>query len=302
MSKTYQLVTEKIIQSLESVDENSWTKPWVAQAAKGSPRSFKTQKPYSGINRFLLSLVAWEKGYASNRWLTYKQASELGLQVRKGEKSCPVVFFKTYEKENESTPNDPDTIYFSTHYSAFNLSQCEGAESLIALENSADPLAPILTLDQKLENAETFARNTGAAVTFERRDMAAYSPMLDKVILPPFETFKTREGYYSTLFHELGHWTGHETRLNRDQKNVFGSGKYAYEELVAELSAAFLCADHGLEYTASHAPYIKGWLKKLASDVRQIPKAAAAAEKACRFMRDLQPGAKLPENTLQAIA
>lgn len=251
-----------------------WHKPWKART--GLPRNFVTKKPYRGINVFLLLAVSYE----SPSWLTLRQANKLGGSVRKGEKSCPVVFWKQTTVEDKET-GKPQEIRLLRVYHLFNVAQCDG------LKNGAAPVeSPINGMTAPQEIVAHMPQRPEIKHGMTR---AYYSPHEDCVGLPAPERFEQAEGYYATLFHELVHATGHESRLNRvtlTEKAGFGSNPYCKEELIAEMGAAFLCGQAEIvERTIDNsAAYLNGWLEQLRSDKTLIVQAAAQAQKAADFI------------------
>ena len=266
-NKVEEIITEKFIEALEN-GVCPWRKPWNGSA---TPQNFITKKPYNGINFFLLSLMP----YSSPYWMTYKQASAKGGKVKKGEKATLVTFWKLFKTTDKKT-GEAKQIPLLRYYNVFNLEQCEGIEAPASEEKPLD-FCPI-------EEAEKFASDycekEDLEVTF-KENQAYYSPATDYVNMPRKESFKGEQGYYSTLFHELAHSTGHAKRLNRLEKCGFGSESYAKEELVAELSAAFACAELGLDNTfGNSAAYLQGWIKKLKGDSKLLISASSYAKKA----------------------
>jgi antirestriction protein ArdC len=232
-------------------------------------------------------MVADMCGYASPFWMTYNQAKELGAQVRKGEKSTIAIFYKSYTKEVEA----PDTGEKTDEsrrvlkaYPVFNGDQVEG------LPEHFHPAATLDVVEPEGRQAELDSFFAGIpAVLRHQGDEAYYEPVADRVTMPPAHLFSGFDHYYATLAHELSHWTGHASRLDRNLKNRFGSAAYAAEELIAELSSAMLGAELGLPVTHldSHASYIEHWLKLLKQDDRAILTAAAKAEEASRLLLKL---------------
>jgi len=279
----YEAITNHVIAQLESVDLGSWEKPWI-NLGGARPVSMSTGKHYNGINRFILMT----QPYCDSRWGTYNAWKKEGGQVRKGEKGTPIILFNFIEEKDEKT-GKIKTIPFSRLWWVFNAEQVDGVEAQV----EAEPLA----LAERLANAEEFIGNTGAHIQ-HGGDRACYSPALDHIQLPPVEAFKSTQAYYGTALHELGHWTGHKSRCERDLSGGFGSESYAFEELVAELTATFLCADLSIENLPrkDHAQYIKAWLKALKNDKRAIYKAAKLAQQASDFLGDLQA----PESEAEA--
>jgi antirestriction protein ArdC len=237
----------------------------------------------------MLWMMAEAKGYAAPIWMTFKQAKELGGHVRKGEKASPVVYAGTLEKteQDQKTGEDIDVcIRYMKSYSAFNVEQIEGLP-----EHYYAPAAPQIDPVERIEQADAFAAHTGARID-HGGDRAFYAPGPDRIQLPPFVSFQDAESYYATLLHELTHWTRHETRLDRSfGRKTWGDEGYAREELVAELGAAFLCADLGItpEPREDHAAYLGHWLGVLKEDKRAIFQAAAHAQRAADFLKGLQP-------------
>jgi antirestriction protein ArdC len=277
-------ITHEIIARLEA-GTKPWIKPWRGVPVLRPLRACGT--PYRGMNVFWLWMVADMCGYASPFWMTYNQAQKLGAQVRKGEKSTIAIFYKGYTKEVEA----PDTRETSEEarrvlkaYPVFNADQVEG------LPERFHPAAP-------LELVEPIGRERQldaffAAIPAELRllgDQAYYEPLADRVTMPPAHLFSGFDHYYATLAHELSHWTGHASRLDRNLRNRFGTAAYAAEELVAELSSAMLGAELGLPvaHLDNHASYIEHWLKLLKEDDRAILTAAARAEEASSLLLKL---------------
>jgi antirestriction protein ArdC len=266
-------------------------KPWSGEHAAGRiTRPLRGNGvPYQGINVLMLWGAAMEKGYSAPIWLTFKQALALGGSVRKGEHGSLVVFASTLTRTeaNEATGEESERdIPFLKGYTVFNAEQIDGLSA-----HFLAPAAPRLDPVQRIEHAETFFAATGANVR-HGGDRAYYRISTDDVQLPHFETFRDAESYYATLAHELTHWTRHPSRLNREfGRKRFGDEGYAMEELVAELGAAFLCADLDLtpEPRPDHASYIGNWLTVLKNDKRAIFTAASFAQRAAHFLSNVQP-------------
>jgi len=282
----YQQVTDQLIAALET--STDWVMPWHKAKLK-IPQNALTKNPYKGINILSLWMASCEKRYTSPFWGTYKQWQDLGANVRKGEKGHPIVFYKDFETEekNEET-EESDTVkrFVLKSSSVFNAQQVDGFEI-------PEEEAPANTFDP-LEHVETFISNTGAPIV--HGFFSAFYRVSEDVIAMPnpgrfmeTETGSAKEAYYSTLLHELAHWTGHQSRLNRLIPTArFGSESYALEELIAEITSAFLCAELGI--TASprqdHANYIASWLKVLKNDKRAIFYAARQATLAAEFLKE----------------
>jgi len=284
----YTRVTAHILADLER-GVRPWLQPWHAANTTGRvTRPLRHNgTPYRGINILLLWGEAMTKGYAAPIWMTFTQATTLGAHVRKGEHGTLVVYADTFTRTETNDQGDEveRRIPFLKSYTVFNVEQMAGlpAPYLTAPAPPGDPL-------QLIDRAERFFAATGAVVR-HGGDRAYYSPTLDVIQLPPPEAFRDAERYAATKSHEFLHWTKHETRLNRDFGGTrFGDAGYAREELVAELGAAFLCADLGLtpEPRADHAAYLASWLRVLRTDTRAIFTAAAHAQRAVDYLHGLQ--------------
>lgn len=288
----YERVTDRIIQQLEQ-GVCPWLKPWSAEHAAGRIcRPLRsTGEPYNGINILMLWAAAEDRGYLSPLWLTFQQCKQLGGFVRKGEKGSPVVYASTFKKTEEDETGDEHerNIPFLKQYTVFNADQCDGLpERFYKLKEK-----PVSEPIERIAHADQFFKNTGADIR-EGGDRAFYTITDDYVRLPPLEAFRDAESHAATLAHELTHWTRHPSRLDRDfGRKRFGDEGYAVEELVAELGAAFLCADLGItpELRDDHAAYIANWLTVLKGDKRAVFTAASHASKAVDFMHSLQPAA-----------
>ncbi len=246
-------------------------------------------EPFRGINTINLWCEGIERGYDNPIWMTYRQASELGGQVRKGEKGSLVVYADRFSK-TETADNGEEierSIPFLKAYVGFNCEQIDGLPERFQPKR-ADPLPEPM----RHAAAETFLRNTKADIR-HGGNRAFYQIGEDCIQLPPYEAFKDNESYLATAFHECAHWTRHETRLNRDMgRTRYGDEGYAKEELVAEISSAFLCADLGItpEIRDDHASYIASWLEVLKNDKRAIFSTAAHAQRATDYLHGLQHG------------
>lgn len=284
----YTRVTAQIIADLEQ-GIRPWIKPWSVEHAAGKImlplRHNRT--PYRGINILLLWGQATASGYSAPIWMTYKQAQEMKAQVRRGEQGSLVVYANTLTKseQDENGEEVEREIPFMKGYTVFNVEQIDG----LPADYYAQPTNP-LPETERIEQADHFLAATAADIR-HGGNRAYYSPAQDFIQLPPFAAFKEPEAYYATALHELTHWTRHDKRLARDfGRQRFGDVGYAREELVAELGAAFLCADLGItpEVRADHADYIGHWLEVLKSDNRAIFQAAAHAQRAADYLHTLQ--------------
>lgn len=285
----YTRVTAQIVEDLQR-GVRPWTKPWSAEHLAGRisrPLRHNLQ-PYSGINVVLLWCEATARGFSAPIWMTFRQALELGGHVRKGEHGSTVVYANriTRTETSEQGEDVEREIPFLKAYTVFNVDQVEGLPAPFYATETAT-LEPA----QRIAHADAFFDATGAEVR-HGGNSAYYAIHEDFVQTPPFESFLDPEAYYATLAHECTHWTRHPSRLDRDfGRKRWGDEGYAREELVAELGAAFLCADLGLELTPreDHAAYIDSWLEVLKGDKRFIFTAAAYAQRAADFLHQKQP-------------
>jgi len=271
-NEVYARITGRITALLEQ-GTVPWHKPW--KATTGLPRNLVSKKPYRGINAFLLLAMSYESPF----WLTYRQAAGFGGSVRKGEKACPVVFWKQLKIEDKET-DKTKRIPLLRYYHVFNASQCDGLNGNVLAEptgnGSTKPDAIVANMPQP-------------PVVKHGMTRASYSLYEDLVAMPDRERFASEEGYYATLFHELVHSTGHEKRLHRSamkESTGYGSDPYCKEELVAEMGAAFLCGEAEIaeRIVENSAAYIQNWLTQLKNDQTLIVQAAAQAQKAVDFI------------------
>lgn len=315
-------VVEKILALLDQ-GEIPWQKPWTCYATN-SPKNLVSKKPYRGIN----SLLTGFAGFNSPWWVSYKQAMDLGGNVRKGEHGTLIVFWKQIkvkktEAEMEKDPDGPRSkmIPLLRYSHIFNISQCDGLEEVIAKAEGRDitPCPPLCRCwNCRMKVGEEWAKVQGRVECCESviKEMpqapviafgggeAFYSPRQDRVQMPEYNTFKTPEGYYSTIFHELGHSTGHSKRLARKEvmdSTSFGSHSYSKEELVAEFTASFLCGTCNIsnEKTLTNsAAYIRSWKRKLSNDPNIFISAVGKAQKAADYiLRSTQEEEKPEEET-----
>lgn len=284
----YQLVTDTIIGQLEK-GTIPWQQSWISnEPFLQLPKNAVTRQKYRGINIPLLWGTAKEKKYSSNEWASYKQWLLLKENVRQGEKGSPIIYTDTFEKEVD---NEVKKIPFLKYSMVFNRCQLASfnPESVEAAKPETNPV-------EKINLIEDFIGNTFANIE-NREGGACYVPALDKIFMPPMNSFidtthcKASENYYSTLFHEMTHWTGNEKRMNRSLKARFGDASYAEEELVAELGAAFLGAEFGIATPekTDHASYIANWLKVLKDNKKFVISAASEASKAVDYLQEMQP-------------
>jgi antirestriction protein ArdC len=294
MKDVYSRITGKIVADLEK-GVRPWFKPWNAgHAADRITRPLRHNGiPYKGVNVVMLWSAAVSKGYACPSWLTFKQAQELGGNVRRGETGELVVYANTITRTETDTKGEETEreIPFLKGYTVFNAEQCDG----LPAQYRAAPVGPVLPPAARIERADRFFATTGADIR-HGGTRAYYAEGPDYVQMPPFEIFRDAESHAATLAHELTHWTKHEKRLGRDFGRVkFGDEGYAKEEMVAELGSAFLAADLGIapEVRDDHAAYIATWLKALKDDKRLIFSAAAHAQRAVEYLHGLQPAGQL---------
>lgn len=275
MKDIYTEVTNRIITALEG-----GTPPWICPWRDGTalPSNLATGKPYRGINVLMLSIEADMRCYSDSRWITLRQANELGAKVRKGEHGASIVFFKMKEvaDDAEATDEQKRVVPMLRSYTVFNTSQLEFLPEKFELQ-------PSPAVWQPLGEAEQLLYETGAVIR-HGGNRAFYSPSEDLIQLPPEAWFDQPDDYYAVALHEMVHWTGHPRRLNRVLGRRHGIEAYAYEELVAEMGAAFLCAHVGIPARLEHAAYIDNWLDALRRDKRLIFTAAGAAQKAADYV------------------
>lgn len=286
MADLYSSVTQTILDALER-GVVPWRKPW--RSFNSLPVNAISNRPYRGVNAFLLGITP----YTDHRWLTFRQVTEQGGKVGKGEKASLAVFWKLWEP-NESTSKEDDSekqrrVPILRHYHLFNAEQCDSLQLPELYQPSESER------HQRIQRAEQIISAMPSPPTVSEGGSSAwYRPSTDHIQVPKLEAFSTADSYYATLFHELGHATGHQYRLNR--KGVtgaiqFGSGDYSQEELVAELASAFLCAKAGLDNSliTDSASYIDGWLDVLNNDRKAVVYAAAQAQKAADYITYVQP-------------
>jgi antirestriction protein ArdC len=284
----YSRVTDKIIADLEQ-GARPWVKPWKGGNADGRITLPVRHNgiPYQGINILLLWGEQLDKSFRSNRWMTFKQAQALGANVRKGEQGTLVVYANKVTKTDTNDQGDEieREIPYMKGYTVFNVDQIENLPAEYGTEPQPVESEPL----ELIEHAEAFFARTGAVIR-HGGNKAYYAPAQDIVQLPIPESFDTAKSYAATKAHEITHWTSHKTRLDRQLGKRFGDDAYAAEELIAEMGAAFTCAQLGLtpEVREDHAAYLDHWLKVLKGDKKAIFTAASQAQKACEFLFSLQ--------------
>lgn len=265
----YEMVTDRIVAALEK-GVVPWQKPWTSV---GGPRNLQSKRPYRGLNAFLLALMPFKSPY----WTTFRAAKAAGGSVKKGEKGTIVVFWKIMEVDDAQAKNGKKKIPLLRYYTVFNVEQCEGLEVPEDKLPTFEPLNEAQDIIDQMPNKPDI--NYGG-------DRAYYAPITDDVTLPFPEMFESQEAFYQTAFHELAHSTGHESRLHRVKDwTTFGSEPYAQEELVAEMGAAMVLGQIGMEPRVDEsAAYINGWLAKLKNDKKFVLKAASQAQKAADYI------------------
>ncbi|MBW5817968.1 DUF1738 domain-containing protein [Yersinia kristensenii] len=316
----YQQVTDKIIAALEK-GTVPWRKPWrlVGRPVGSSlPTNAATGRPYSGVNIPLLWMASEESGFSSDRWLTFKQAQQAGGRVKKGESSHLAVIFKPFEKQAKDMDGNKlfddqgkpqiEHLTMMKSLQLFNIEQCEGLPECMAPQ----PARLIDQHDNEILSAPLMIwvleilNSSGVKITPRRQNRAFYRPLTDEIIMPLAGQFFSEADYWSTLLHELIHASGHQKRLNREgitsSTRTFGDPIYAFEELIAELGSAFLCAELGIYGEVQHESYIDGWLKRLKKDKKALFRACRQARQAADFLLTLQTGTDGRENTIMEIS
>lgn len=279
-------VTNAIIEALES--PKKWNKTWDSLAY--APYNMESGKKYKGGNHLHLIFTSVNKGYTDPRWCTYNQAQKLGYQVRKGEKSTRVEFWQFIKEDKKNNKGEILTRPIHRTYAIFNAQQMDNVPALVMETREISPI----------ESAEKIINESGARILHDISGRAYYSPSKDEIHLPIKNTFHSSEDYYATALHELAHWTGHFSRLNRETLKTasFGTPDYAKEELRAEIASMFLQVETGISYNSdNHVAYLQSWLQALKKDKHEIFKAASDAEKIVDFL--LKRESKEQEETLE---
>jgi len=274
------MITDRLIGRIRATKTLPWKKPW--SSPNLVPKNLVSKKNYRGVNAFLLHAMGYESPY----WLTMKQANALGGKIRKGEHATPVVFWKFFEPEDENASKDdqPQKRYaLLRYYRVFNAVQCDG----LKVENGA-ATATKQSSDRSTA-AEVIQGMPNAPTTLFGYRNACYRKAIDRIHMPTKDRFKSTDGFYATLFHELAHSTGHSSRLNRKslmESKGFGSDPYCHEELVAEMAAGFLCGHCGIlaKVEENSAAYLKHWVEKLEADPSLLLKAGSQAQKAFDYI------------------
>jgi antirestriction protein ArdC len=285
----FKRITEQIVADLER-GVAPWVKPWTG-STDPVPHNATSGRHYRGINHLLLGMRCYADGYTTNGWLTYRQAQTLGGRVRRGEQGTTVIYYQPVEDEPEDSVGSVSrSRALLRAFTVFNLDQTEGLEGLRPDNTDEIPWEPYAEAERVMDQSGADIRHQG--------DKAFYAPGSDRIVLPIRSVFDTADGYYATALHELAHWTGHKSRLDRDFTGRFGTEAYAVEELIAEISAAFLCDHCRIPSRLQHSAYIASWLKVLNNDHRAIFNAASHAQKAADYL--LAPADQSPQATLNA--
>ncbi|TIW59711.1 MAG: DUF1738 domain-containing protein [Mesorhizobium sp.] len=282
---TYQRITDTIVEQLEA-GTKPWIRPWRGNARRPLTPRRATGEAYRGINVLMLWVAGQMFGYEENTWITYRQAQDLGAQVRKGEKGTLVVKYGTFTPKDREDDEDRAIPYLKG-YTVFNVEQIDSLPDFFSPAQEL-PTSPVPHID----TVEAFVRNTRAKVSYGGTK-ACYRPSIDDILMPDRERFDSGVHLYSTLLHEVAHWSGAKHRLDRDLSGRFGTEGYAVEELVAELAASFLCADLGVAHDPcdNTAAYLASWLEVLKNDKKAIVTAAAKAQAAAEYLTALQSAA-----------
>ena len=270
----HQEVTDSIIAAIEAGTE-PWKQEWEGNIGVAMPKRCNGES-YRGINILLLWLSSMANGFESATWLTFNQAKKDGGMVRKGQKGTKVVYYGTGNKKDGN--GEEDRFFFMKQYTVFNVDQIDGLG-----DKYAAPAPMAGGGESVIADLETFFANTGAKIRTGKQIAPHWNPMTDVIGMPPVEAFVDAQAYYGTLAHELTHWTGHTPRLDRDMKYNTKEGR-AFEELIAEIGACFICAHIGATPNRENsASYIQSWLKALKSDKKFIFQAATKAQAACDY-------------------
>jgi antirestriction protein ArdC len=287
----YAWVTQQIAASI-AAGAPRFEMPWHSSASGfGLPVNVASNRTYRGINTVSLWVAAHVRGYTTPYWATYRQWAGVQAQVRKGERGTMIVFYKEVERAVPNSKDGEDVVEKSLIARASWVFNSDQVDNWLSPEEETE----VLRVDP-IEHADAFVRATRAEI-HEGGDVACYQRHADYIMMPPRPAFTgssfstSTEAYYSTLLHELTHWSGHASRLNRDFSTRYGDDAYAMEELVAELGAAFLCAELSItnEPRLDHAAYVQSWLHALGNDARAIFFAASRANAAAEYLGSLQP-------------
>lgn len=280
IKNTLNNLVQQMIDEMENGTGN-WVKSW--SAPNGFPQNMISKKEYRGFNSIHLSMTASRKGYVAPYWLTFNQVKELGGKVKKGEKSTDIFFYKFLDKSETIIDDESGEELYNFKqipilkmYKVFNIEQTEGVEYELP--------EPIINNNDRYLNAEEFIQTTLADIRYGG-DRAFYRPSDDFIQMPELQLFIDSDNYYATLLHELTHWTGHDERLNRDKHKKWADRTYAFEELIAELGAVFLCSHLGISIENNrHPEYLQGWVRSLREEPQILWKAASKAQEAFDYV------------------
>lgn len=294
----YQVVTERVCALLEA-GTVPWHLPWVADAAGARlPMNLASRRPYRGVNVFVLAC----QGFASPYWLTFHQCKQAGGSVRKGEHGTPVILWRWVDKEDPKT-GETKSIPLHRVYTVFNVDQCTGLGDLVPTPDDVTAPTPQGATERAIAIAEAYMQSGGPGLV--DGPMSLYDPSADVVAMPDSARFESLDAYCSVLFHELAHSTGHPTRLDREGEGDSGDAahRYAFEELVAEMSAAYLCAHAGIDVAPvveNQAAYLDHWLGFFRQDPRALVNAAQRAQKAADLILGVHPAEASTSSTAAA--
>jgi antirestriction protein ArdC len=294
----YDTLTKTVIDQMEKARAtgSKWSFPW--HKGRMAPRNSSTSSRYRGINHIMLSIAQEEAGYEKPVWGTFKQWQAMGGNVKKGEKGTPIIFWSRVEYDDKDNPGEKKTKAILKESYVFNLDQVEG------IDRSKFDEPETLSEDLRRTDIDDIRSALGIDLT-HAGDRAYFSPNDDKIVMPPFGEFKTPEGYYGTLLHEITHWTGHRDRLNRDNMHQYKSEPdYAFEELIAELGTAYLMSmlDVTVEPREDHAQYLAFWIQKLQNDPDALMRAATLAQKAADYIIENVPALREAQEKADRIA
>lgn len=293
-SKIYDTLSQAMIELLESLKTNPerWERPWILSENGLGAHNAQTLRQYSGLNQIYLSYLCTKHGYTFNRWLTFNQVHALGGRVKKDQKSSIIVFSKRLEPtpQGDTTQDDTQPLegqaekvrsrFILTYYNVFNVTQCEGIG-----EGFYSPYDKAQLDFSPVDTAEGIINGSGAVINYSEQPEAYYTGGLDVICMPLRSQFKSETGFYQTLFHELGHWSGHRDRLNRKLFNMFGSEDYAREELTAEMCSVFVNSLCGIEIKIRQsAAYIESWLRAIREDKTAFVRSTMQAQTAANYI------------------
>lgn len=298
-NKIYERITATIIEMLEEHKNNNFSESWYSLTGEVFARNIVTNHTYNGINQLLLGYLKRKRNYSVNRWLTFKQIEKYNAKILKGSKSAMVVYTSVLYLDEETGANITRKVEellrkrqsiehlnfkklgYLKDYRVFNVCCVEGLPSEFYEQAELDRLTEI----ERDERAERLINGTGANINFEAQNEAYYKPSEDKIYLPLPKQFVSKEAFYNVVYHEIGHWTGAESRLNRPIKNKFGTKEYAFEELIAEINSAFIMAFLGYESRITdNVGYIENWLTLMKDDKKFVISAASQAQAASDYI------------------